>query len=215
MLIKICGMTRLEDALAAAEFGADAVGLNFWRPGKRYIDPERAAAISAALPPAVRRVGVFVDEDAATVLAIARRVKLDVLQFHGSESPEYLTAIGAYEKWKTIRVMNDWTSTTPIANVTAYGPGCTFLLDAAGTFPGGTGQTFDWSLAIEAKRWGQVILAGGLTPQNVGDAIRTVDPWGVDVASGVEDGVPGIKSRVKMREFIQAAREVKAVKEKV
>ena len=202
MLIKICGITRLEDALEAANAGADAVGFNFWRPGKRYIAPEDAARISTDLPREMRRVGVFVDEALPTVLEIALRVNLDVLQFHGSEPPEYLNSIETYVKWKAIRVEKDWSPAT----LEVYAGVEAFLLDAPGPTPGGTGQTFDWSRAIAARQWGRVILAGGLTPANVAGAVRTVEPWGVDVASGVEDA-PGIKNHQMMRDFIRAARE--------
>ena len=204
MLIKICGITRLEDAMEAANAGADVVGFNFWRPGKRYIAPEDAALIASAasLPRTIRRVGVFVDEHLATVLEIALRVNLDVLQFHGSETPEYLNAIESRVKWKAIRVERDWSPAT-LANYTDVEA---FLLDAAGETPGGTGHTFDWNAAIAAKEYGRVILAGGLTPENVAEAVRTVRPWGVDVASGVEDA-PGIKNHQKLRDFIRAARE--------
>jgi phosphoribosylanthranilate isomerase len=201
LLVKICGITRLEDALSAADSGADAVGFNFWRPGKRYVAPERAAEIAAALPPAIRRVGVFVDEDAATVLSIAAQVGLDTLQFHGAESPEYLNGIEHLVKWKVFRVTPGWNP----AVLGGYAGVEAFLLDTAGATPGGTGQTFDWSLATAAKEWGKVILAGGLTPGNVAEAVRSVQPWGVDVASGVEDS-PGVKNHALIREFVRAAR---------
>jgi phosphoribosylanthranilate isomerase len=205
MIIKICGITRPDDALAAVEAGASALGFNFWRPGKRYIAPDRAAEIAAALPaPAgISKVGVFVDEDPAAVLEIAARVELDVLQFHGGESPEYLNAIEtAHAKWKAIRVTPGWNPATPAA----YAGVEAFLLDAAGATPGGTGQTFDWSLAVAAKEYGRVILAGGLTPANVAEAVKRVAPWGVDVASGIERS-PGVKDHRLLREFIKNAKE--------
>jgi phosphoribosylanthranilate isomerase len=201
MMVKICGITRLEDALAAADAGANAVGFNFWRSGKRYVSPERAAEIAAALPAGIRRVGVFVDESAATVLAIASQVGLDTLQFHGAESPEYLKGVAGYVKWKAFRMTPGWNP-----GVLGTYPGVeAFLLDTAGATPGGTGQTFDWNWALAAKPWGRIVLAGGLTPQNVAEAIRTVQPWGVDVASGVEDS-PRVKNHALIREFIRAAR---------
>lgn len=201
MLIKICGITRLDDALAAAEAGADAVGFNFWLPGKRYIAPEDAARIAVELPKNVRRVGVFVDENIATVLEIALRVGLDVLQFHGAETPEYLSGIERHVKWKAIHVGRDWRPA-----VLAIYPGIeAFLLDTASDTPGGSGRTFDWNAAIGAKELGRVILAGGLTPGNVAEAIRAVQPWGVDVATGVED-TPGIKNHQLMKEFVDAVR---------
>jgi len=182
-MVKICGITRLEDALAAADAGADAVGFNFWRPGKRYILPERAAEIAAALPAGIRRVGVFVDESAAAVEAIAAQVGLDTLQFHGAETSEYLIGVESCVKWKAFRMTPEWNPGVlgPYVGVEA------FVLDAPGSTPGGTGQTFGWTLARAATPWGKIVLAGGLTPANVAEAIRMVQPWGVDVASGVED----------------------------
>ena len=195
MFIKICGITNLEDALAAAHAGADAVGLNFWKPGKRYVAPDRAAEIAAGL--AVKKVGVFVDEDISTVLEIARTVGLDALQLHGAETPEYVRALAPYEVWKAVKMSGvvDWPS---------WGVK-TFVLDSPGPLPGGTGATFDWILAHAAKEHGRVILAGGLNPENVAEAIRDVRPWGVDVASGVEIA-PGQKDHHKIRAFVQAAR---------
>jgi len=195
VFIKICGITNLEDALAAAHAGADAVGLNFWKPGKRYVAPDRAAEIAAGL--AVKKVGVFVDEDISTVLEIARTVGLDALQLHGAETPEYVRALAPYEVWKAVKMSGvvDWPS---------WGVK-TFVLDSPGPLPGGTGATFDWILAHAAKEHGRVILAGGLNPENVAEAIRDVRPWGVDVASGVEIA-PGQKDHHKIRAFVQAAR---------
>jgi len=201
VLVKICGITRLEDAWAAVDAGADAVGFNFWRPGKRYVAPERAAAIAAALPSGVRRVGVFVDESAAAVQAISKQVGLDTLQFHGAETPEYVESIKGYLKWKAFRVTPAWNPSI----LGTYAGVEAFLLDTAGSIPGGTGQTFDWSLAAASKPWGNIVLAGGLTAANVAGAIRAVQPWGVDVASGVEDS-PGVKNQTLVREFIHAAR---------
>jgi phosphoribosylanthranilate isomerase len=200
MIVKICGITRVEDARVAADAGAEAVGFNFWRPGKRYVSPERAAEIAASLPADIRRVGVFVDEGAATVQAIAAQVGLDTLQFHGSETPEYLNGIEGRVKWKAFRVAPGWNPDL----LRRYTGVEAFLLDAAGPTPGGTGQAFDWTLAIAAKSWGQIVLAGGLTPANVAEAIEAVQPWAVDVASGVEDS-PGVKNHKLVREFIRAA----------
>ena len=195
MFVKICGITNLEDALAAVHAGADAVGLNFWKPGKRYVTPERAAEIAAKVT--VKKVGVFVDEEISTVLEIARTVGLDALQLHGAETPEYVRALAPYEIWKAVKMTGviDWPS---------WGVS-TFVLDSPGVLPGGTGATFDWILAHAAKDHGRVILAGGLNPDNVAEAIRSVRPWGVDVASGVEVA-PGRKDHHKIRAFLDAAR---------
>lgn len=181
--------------MAAAHAGADAVGLNFWKPGKRYVEPPRAAEIAAVVK--VKRVGVFVDEEISTVLEIARTVGLDALQLHGAETPEYVRKLAPYEIWKAVKMTGtvDWPS---------WGVQ-TFLLDSPGVLPGGTGATFDWSLAHAAKAHGRVILAGGLNPENVAAAIRSVRPWGVDVASGVEIA-PGRKDYHKLRAFVAAAR---------
>jgi len=200
-MVKICGITRLEDALLAADAGADAVGFNFWRPGRRYVSPERAAEIAGALPGGIRRVGVFVDESAATVRSIAAQAGLDTLQFHGAETPEYLQGFSGYAKWKAFRMTPEWNPEL----LEHYVGVEAFLLDAAGATPGGTGRTFDWSLAVAAKTRGKIVLAGGLTPSNVAAAIRAVQPWGVDVASGVEDS-PGVKNHALIREFIRAAK---------
>src|ERR1035438_708917 len=154
IMVKICGITRLEDAQVAADAGADALGFNFWRPGKRYVSPERAAEIAVALPAGIRRVGVFVDESGATVQAIAAQVGLDGLQFHGAETPEYLKGIESYVKWKAFRMTPGWSPDV----LRAYGGIEAFLLDAADSTPGGTGQTFDWSRATAAKPWGKIVL---------------------------------------------------------
>jgi len=196
VFVKICGITNLEDALAAVHAGADAVGLNFWKPGKRYVDPKQAAEIAAQVK--MKKVGVFVDEEISTVLEIARTVGLDALQLHGAETPEFVRALAPFEVWKAVKMTGavDWQS---------WGVK-TFLLDSPGALPGGTGATFDWSLAPAAKAHGRVILAGGLNPENVAAAIRSVRPWGVDVASGVEVS-PRQKDHHKIRAFVRAARE--------
>ena len=201
MLIKICGITNLEDAMAAAEAGAGAIGFNFWPSGRRYLPPERAAEITAALPEGLWKVGVFVNEEPQTVLQIAHQVKLTALQLHGAESPAYLEQLGSFDKVKAIRMDSSFDA----ARLADYRAATAFLLDGAGATPGGTGKTFNWDCAAAAKRYGRVILAGGLTPENVGEAVRRVRPWGVDVASGVESA-PGRKDHSKVRAFVLAAR---------
>jgi phosphoribosylanthranilate isomerase len=198
--VKICGITNAEDTTVAVEAGADALGFNFWRPGRRYIAPEAAARIIASLPVGIWKVGVFVDEEPQTMLEIARQAGLTAIQFHGSESAESVDAIAGYGKLKAVRV-DDRFSPQALAGYRVDA----FLLDAAGSTPGGTGQPFDWQRAAAAKPFGRIILAGGLTPQNVGEAIRRVRPWGVDVASGVESE-PGRKDAVLVRAFMAAAR---------
>jgi len=201
VLVKICGITDLEGALAAVAAGADALGFNFWRPGRRYISPARAAEIIAALPASVWKVGVFVDEEPATVLRIARQAGVGVLQLHGAERPEYLDSLAPYSRWKAFRV-DDSFRPEELARYRADA----FLLDSAGQTPGGTGLAFDWERALAAKQFGRVILAGGLTPENVGEAVRCVAPWGVDVASGVESS-PGKKDPRRIEHFVRAARQ--------
>lgn len=200
-LVKICGITSLEDARAAVEAGAGALGFNFWRPGRRYVAPDRAAEIIAELPAQVWKVGVFVNEAAGTVAAIAREAGLTALQFHGAEPPEYVEAFAAYTRVKAFRV-DDAFRPEAISRYRAEA----FLLDGAGQTPGGTGAAFDWERAIDAKRFGRIILAGGLTPENAGEAVRRVAPWGVDVAGGVESA-PGRKDRERVRRFVRAVRE--------
>ncbi len=192
--VKICGIRRLEHALVAVEAGAYAIGLNFWRPGRRYVAPETARAIARALPPFVTRVGVFVDEDPATIRAIADLVGLDALQLHGAETPEFCRQFDR-PVIKGVRVRGP-ESLEGLGRYRVAG----FLLDThvAGE-AGGTGQTFDWALAVRVQEAGPVILSGGLTPENVAEAIRAVEPYAVDVASGVE--TDGEKDPQKIRAF--------------
>lgn len=198
--VKICGIRRLEDALVAVEAGADALGFNFWRPGRRYVAPETARAIARALPPFVARVGVFADEDPETVREIAGLVGLDALQLHGAEDPEVCVQFDR-PVIKGIKVRGP----ESLRHLRRYRVAA-FLLDAhvPGAM-GGTGRTFDWSLATEARDAGPVILSGGLTPENVTEAIRAARPYAVDVASGVETG--GEKDPEKVRAFVARVRE--------
>ena len=185
----------MEDAFAAVDAGADAIGLNFWRPGRRYVPPEVARVIARALPPLVARVGVFADEDAETIREIAALCGLDALQLHGSESPEFC---GQFDRpvIKGVKVRGP----DSVAGLRRYRVAA-FLLDAhvPGEM-GGTGRAFDWRLAAGAKEAGPVILSGGLTPDNVADAIRAAEPYAVDVATGVE--TDGRKDPAKIRAFI-------------
>jgi len=200
--VKICGLKRAEDAAAAVAAGADALGFNFWPGTPRCIALAEAARIVANVPPDVLTVGVFVDETPERVLEIAQETGIRALQLHGSESPEYLDRLGSYLKIKTIKIGNDFQP----EQLTRYRSASLFLLEAlVAGLVGGTGQTFDWGLAREATHYGKIILAGGLTPENVAEAVRRVRPWGVDVASGVEME-PGKKDPRLIREFIQAAR---------
>lgn len=202
--VKICGMTNRDDALLAAELGADALGFIFYPKSPRAITPEAAREIIRRLPPFVLTVGVFVDEEPARVEEIAAFTGLDWLQLHGAESPEYCRAMGR-RVIKGFRIKGE----ESLALLAPYhGAVQAFLLDTyrPGT-PGGTGQTFDWELARRAKEFGPIILAGGLTPDNVAEAIHTVRPAAVDVASGVE-AAPGKKDPNNLKAFMEAARSV-------
>jgi phosphoribosylanthranilate isomerase len=198
--VKICGIKRLEDALAAIDAGADAIGLNFWRPGRRYLPPETARAICRALPPFVTRVGVFADEDPETIRKIAQVCGLDALQLHGEETPEFCRQFDR-PVIKGIKVRG----AASLRRLADYRVAA-FLLDThvPGEM-GGTGRTFDWSLVVEAKRAGPVILSGGLTPENVTAALRAAAPYAVDVASGVE--TEGQKDPAKIHAFIARVHE--------
>jgi len=200
--VKICGLRRAEDVAAAVAAGADALGFNFWNGTPRYIAPAEVVRILESVPPTVLTVGVFVDEALERVLDIAAETGLAALQLHGSEPPEYLERLGSYVKIKAVKVGPDFQP----EQLSRYRSASLFLLDGfVAGMVGGTGQTFDWSLAEKAKAHGKIILAGGLTPANVADAVRRARPWGVDVASGVEEE-PGKKDPRLIREFIQAVR---------
>jgi phosphoribosylanthranilate isomerase len=198
--VKICGITRLEDALAAVRLGADALGFNFWPRSKRYLPPAAARAIVRRLPPLVTAVGVFVDPSRDEVLRAADASGVVMAQLHGDESPELCLSLPV-PVLKAIRVADAGTL-VQLASYDVRG----FLLDTPGPGYGGSGRTFDWSLVAEVAREMPIVLAGGLTPENVGEAVRAVHPWAVDVASGVESA-PGLKDEDRMRRFIDAAKE--------
>jgi len=202
--IKICGITNLEDALLAAELGADALGFIFYPPSPRSVAADAARAIIAQLPPFVTTVGVFVDEEAATVKELAVGVGLDWLQLHGRETPEYCRSLGR-RVIKAFRIQDE----KSLAGLAAYrGAAQAFLLDTYKKGQvGGTGETFDWDLAREARKYGPVILAGGLTPENVAQAMAAAQPQAVDVASGVE-AAPGRKDPEKLRAFFAAVKGI-------
>ena len=199
--VKICGVTNVRDARLACRLGADALGFNFWKDGRRYVKPERARAIIAALPPFVTTVGVFVNEQPDRINEIVQACHLQVVQLHGEETPAQVDRIRGIPRIKAIRV-NDHRD---VARCRRYRADA-YLLD---TFvpgePGGTGESFNWELAREASEFGPVILAGGLTPDNVEEAIVVAQPYAVDVASGVESA-PGRKDKELMSEFIWRAK---------
>ena len=204
ILVKICGIRRVEDAQAAIAAGANALGFNFWKGTPRYISPPEAARMIVTVPPSVWTVGVFVDEDPERVLQIATETGVSILQLHGSESAEYLDQLGPYKKIKAFKVSDDFQP----EQLRPYRSASAFLLDGfVAGMPGGTGKTFNWSQAVRAKVYGKIILAGGLRRQNIEEAIRQVQPWGVDVSSGVETE-PGKKDPKRIRDFIEVVRRV-------
>jgi len=199
VLLKICGITRLSDALHAVEHGAGALGFVFWPQSPRYITPERAAEIIAALPPGVDAVGVFVNEPVDSIRAVVAQTGISTIQLHGDETPAYADALG----WPVLRAITVEQAEQASA---AWPPETLFLMDAADPVRrGGTGSTIDWQQAASAARGRRIVLAGGLTPDNVADAIGTVRPFGVDVSSGVEDA-PGVKNPDKVARFLKSAR---------
>ena len=207
--VKICGITRVDDGLAAARAGADAIGLVFWRGSPRAVDLAQARAIAAAMPPFVTVVGLFVDPAPEAVRAALAAAPLDLLQFHGAEAPALCRAFGRpYLKALAVAAGVDL-----LESATAYGDAAGILLDAppADGLPGGTGRRFDWSRVPPALPR-PLVLSGGLDAGNVGEAIRRVRPWAVDVSSGVEargaDGkaLRGIKDPARIAAFIEEAR---------
>jgi phosphoribosylanthranilate isomerase len=201
--VKICGITNLDDARGAVAAGADAQGFNFYEKSPRYLTVPRAAEISRLLPSYVLRVGVFVNAPEELVVRAIHECGLGMLQFHGEETPEFCTQFGLMSM-KAFRI-RDAESLKELAKYSTEA----YLLDAwAPEIRGGTGERFNWELAIEAQKLGKpIFLAGGLTPENVAGAVRTVRPFGVDVSSGVESS-PGKKDHDKMRSFINAVRSV-------
>ena len=199
--VKICGITSLEDAVAAVNAGADALGFMFYERSPRRITVDMAAVIKNALPPFVVRVGVFADA-AENVVRSTMVCGLNALQFHGNEPPEFLKRFSPVTTIKAFRMQNAGSlALLPSYNTSAW------LLDSYTPAQlGGTGNTFNWDLACQARKLGRpIILAGGLTPENVAEAVRKVRPYAVDVSSGVESA-PGRKDPAKVAAFIQAAK---------
>lgn len=192
MMVKICGITNRDDALAAVEAGASALGFNFYPKSPRYLSPQAAQAIVAELPPTVLKVGVFVDETNPAIQAILREAALDIAQVHGKQT------VYGFRCWRARQVNSSFRCESlddPAAEA--------FLLDAPSEeLRGGTGRTFDWSKArIPGRR---IVIAGGLDGDNVRQAIEQAEPWGVDACSRLESN-PGKKDRLKMKQFIKAA----------
>ena len=202
MFVKICGITRLEDADAAVNAGASALGFVFWPGSPRFVDPYRARAIVKALPPFVTPVGLFVNQPREYVSGVASLVRLGAVQLHGDESVEF----GASIAWPVIKALSvdrarEWPATT------------TLLLDAHDPVKrGGTGHTIGWTAAAGVAAERKILLAGGLTPENVAEAVARVRPFGVDVSSGVERS-PGIKDHDRINAFFEALHATMAERE--
>ncbi len=213
--VKICGVTRLEDALDAARAGADAIGIVLYERAPRYVAPDRAREILAALPPFVTPVGLFVDATAEEVRRTAGELHLSHVQLHGGESPDVVANLAEFVVLKAIKVtpwLNEALATwrEAIAARRLHHLRA-FVLESAGPGVGGTGVENDWAAIARAVRAGNfgntsVIAAGGLTPQNVGDVVRQLRPWAVDVSSGVEGTTAGEKSIDKICAFIRNVR---------
>jgi len=199
MFVKICGITRLPDALHAVRHGADALGFVFWRESPRHIDPSRAREIIASVPNGVMTVGVFVNESIDGIREVVAQTGISAVQLHGDEPAEYATALGR----PVLRAINvdEADETCP-----AWPVNTTFLVDAVDRAQrGGTGRVVDWERAAAVARTRRIVLAGGLTSANVADAIVRVGPFGVDVSSGVEDA-PGVKNSEQVARFLESAR---------
>jgi len=198
MIVKICGITRLEDAEAAVAAGAGAIGFIFWPKSPRFIDPHRARAIAAALPPFVTAVGVFVNQPLAYVNGVASLVGLGAVQLHGDETPEFATTV-TRPVMKAVSIGRDEAQIWPSR--------VRLLLDVHDPVArGGTGRTIDWAAAADLAARREVVLAGGLTPDNVADAVARVRPFGIDVSSGVERA-PGIKDHRRLRALFEAVHD--------
>jgi len=204
--VKVCGVRSFEEAEASLDAGADVLGFNFWPSSPRYIAPHAAREVIAKLSPVVSTVGVFVNDVADRINEIAFDLKLTAVQLHGDESPEFCAALDSIKTIKAIRVGQDFD-----LNVIKSYPVSMVLLDSniKGSY-GGTGQRFDWRIAIEAKRFAPIILAGGLNTENVWDAITHVRPAAIDVCSGVE-AEPGRKDLARLRRFMAVVARANAL----
>ena len=206
-LIKICGITNVHDALAAVAAGADALGFNFYKPSPRYVTPQTAREIVAKLPVSVLTVGVFVNEESQSLRNIANEANVAALQLHGDESPEYCRELGK-DRYviKTFAVANDF----DVQRIRLYRVEAIMLDTKHNSLRGGTGRVFDWSVAKEVNDFvPKLFLAGGLSPENIEEAVATVRPYAIDACSALEDE-PGRKNHERMRAFVEIARSVKA-----
>jgi phosphoribosylanthranilate isomerase len=201
-LVKICGITTFADALAAVDAGADALGFNFYRPSPRYISPETAREMADRLPESILRVGVFVNEDVKSVGRIVKEANLSAVQLHGDESPEYCRTLPGNYIIKVFRAGDDFDPDT-------YKVDAIMLDTKDDLLRGGTGRVFDWSIAQRTNSSvPRLFLAGGLSPENVAEAIDTVRPYAVDACSALE-GIPGRNNHERVSAFVQAVRSVK------
>jgi phosphoribosylanthranilate isomerase len=201
MLVKICGITRAEDAQAAVDAGADAIGFVFWPQSPRFVDPYRARSIAAMLPPLVTPVGVFVNQPADYVNGVAALVSLGAVQLHGDEDASYAAQI-VRPVIKAI-AMGEFAP-----NVSGWPDHVTMLLDVHDPVTrGGTGRTVEWRAASKTARQRRALLAGGLTPENVAQAVAEVQPFGIDVSSGVERS-PGVKDHGRIRALFEAVHAI-------
>ncbi len=200
--IKICGITNITDALEAVELGADALGFNFYPKSPRFISEEAVREIIRKLPPFFVSVGIFVNEPSEMIRKILESTGIQTIQLQGDEPPDFCSQF-SQPVIKAVRIKNhDSLKAVKDYQVSA------FLLDSYSPgYYGGSGKAFDWSLAVKAKKYGRIILAGGLSPDNITEAIREVKPYGVDVCSGVERE-PGKKDYKKLKAFIQAAKSI-------
>ena len=207
--VKICGITNWVDARRAVAEGADLLGFNFYAGSPRYVEPAKAKRIVSRLPKRISVVGVFVNESEQTMLEIARTVGLDALQLHGDETPAMVARLKrSFPVIKAIRVKQS----LAVGQLQTYKAATALLLDGFDAHQrGGTGKTFDWEIARRAKKYGRVFLAGGLTPENVGEAIRAARPYAVDVCSGVE-ARPGKKDPARVKDLMRAVREARKPK---
>lgn len=200
--VKICGITNLEDALYAAACGADALGFIFYPKSPRFVEITKAKEIISKLPPFITTVGVFVNQSIEAIVNTVRECNTNIVQLHGDETPDYCSKLPV-KAIKAIRVKDE----DSLKKVAEYKT-TSFLLDAYSEDSyGGTGKIFNWNLAIKAKGYGRIILSGGLTPDNVREAIEKVKPYGVDASSGVEER-EGKKGKEKVREFIKRVRSL-------
>jgi phosphoribosylanthranilate isomerase len=204
--VKICGVTRPEDAELAANLGAWAIGFNFWPESKRRADPAIAAGISRALHRRVERVGVFVNQPLDDIAGLVDALGLSYVQLHGDEGPSFCAAVAQRTGAKVIKAMRI-AHAADLRELDRFHTDLHLLDTAAKGFVGGSGQSWDWSLAAQRRSKIPFLLAGGLTPENVAEGIAAVHPWGVDVASGVESN-PGIKDPEKLRAFFDAVHNV-------